>query len=138
MTQLQRSVHPLQQLLEQHDALLTPTVAEPPPPLGFDRPSRFHAMISQLVGRLPIGPQLRKQSNLDQVARETFRFMPFTPLFNITGQPSMSVPLCWNVEGLPIGVMLSARRGADGELLRLGAQLEEAFPWEGRSPPLSA
>jgi Asp-tRNA(Asn)/Glu-tRNA(Gln) amidotransferase A subunit family amidase len=56
-------------------------------------------------------------------------FMPYTQLYNATGQPSMSVPLSWSTDGLPIGVMFSGRYGEDDVLLRLAAQLEMAQPW---------
>jgi amidase len=65
-----------------------------------------------------------------------FAFMPFTMLLNGPGLPSMSVPLFWNGDGLPIGVMLSARFGDDATLFRLAGQLERARPWQKRRPPL--
>jgi amidase len=64
--------------------------------------------------------------------------VPFTPAFNATGQPAISLPLHWNAQGLPIGVQLVARYGREDVLLRVAAQLEEAVPWAGRRPPVSA
>jgi amidase len=61
-------------------------------------------------------------------------FTPFTAVYNTTGQPSISVPLYWSSDGLPVGVMFSARFGEDGMLFRLAAQLERAQPWAGRRP----
>ena len=61
-------------------------------------------------------------------------FSPYTALYNITGQPSMSVPLHWTPDGLPIGVMFSGRFGEDAVLFRLAAQLERARPWIDRKP----
>ena len=67
-------------------------------------------------------------------AEKTFAYIPFTPLFNATGQPAMSVPLHWNAAGLPIGMQFAARLGDDATLFRLGGQLERAQPWFDRRP----
>jgi amidase len=99
------------------DLLLTPTIAEPPPPLGEFVPSldnRLHA----LERSIPI--------------------VAFTAPFNVTGQPAISLPLHWNGEGLPIGVQLVAAYGREDLLFRVAAQLEAAHPWANRWPPVSA
>ena len=102
---------------EGHDLLLTPTIAEPPPLLGsFDSPP-------------------------DNPLHGLFRaaeVVPFTPPFNVTGQPAISLPLHWNADGLPIGVQLVAPFGREDVLLRVAAQLEEAQPWADRRPPVHA
>lgn len=103
--------------VEGFDLLLTPTIAEPPPPLGtFDSPP-------------------------DNPLHGLFRaaeLVPFTPPFNVTGQPAISLPLHWTDEGLPIGVQLVAAFGREDVLFRVAAQLEEAQPWSGRRPPVHA
>lgn len=104
-------------IFEKYDVMLTPTLAEPPPPLGsFDAP--------------PDDPTFP--------LRRSGLFCPFTPLFNGTGQPAMSVPLFWNAAGLPIGAQFAARFGDEATLFRLAAQLEAARPWNERRPPVSA
>jgi amidase len=58
-------------------------------------------------------------------------------MFNISGQPAISLPLAWSDEGLPVGVQLVARFGDDAALLRVAAQLEQQFPWADRVPPVA-
>lgn len=65
-------------------------------------------------------------------------YMPFTGIFNMTGQPSISLPLHWSKDGLPVGMMFTGRFGDDAGLLRLAAQLEEAQPWKDRRAPTYA
>jgi amidase len=66
------------------------------------------------------------------------QFVPYTPVFNVTGQPAMSVPLFWNDGGLPIGVHFAARFGDEATLFRLAGQLEAARPWSSRHPKVSS
>jgi amidase len=98
------------------DLLLTPTLAEPPVPLGTFDPAPGN----------PLAGFMRAAS-----------FTPFTPPVNVTGQPAISLPLARTAEGLPIGVQLVAAYGREDLLLRVAAQLEEATPWANRRPPIS-
>ena len=61
----------------------------------------------------------------------------FTPPYNVTGQPSLSLPLGMSRDGLPIGMMFTARYSDEATLFRLAAQLEQARPWSDRHPPTS-
>ncbi|HLB26668.1 MAG TPA: amidase [Dehalococcoidia bacterium] len=100
-----------------HDVWLTPTVGEPPVPLGtFDAPPED-----------PMKGFLRAAE-----------FVPFTPVCNVSGQPAISLPLHWNADGLPVGTHFVGRFGDEATLFRLAAQLEQARPWAGRRPPVSA
>jgi Asp-tRNA(Asn)/Glu-tRNA(Gln) amidotransferase A subunit family amidase len=94
---------------------LTPTIAQPPIAVG------------QLDG---------SSDDVDATLRRAAEFVPFTALFNATGQPAMNVPLHWSEEGLPIGVQFAARYGDEATLFRLAAQLEQARPWADRTPPV--
>lgn len=60
----------------------------------------------------------------------------FTPPFNLTGQPSLSLPLHQSESGLPIAMMFTARYADEAALFRLAAQLEKEMPWIGRKPPV--
>jgi amidase len=73
----------------------------------------------------------------DWVRKLFDRYVPFTAMFNSTGQPAISLPLAWSEDGLPIGVQLVARYGDEATLLRLSRQLEEVFPWAARLPPIA-
>ena len=95
------------------DLLLTPTLGEPPPPLGSFDDSGDDPMAALMRGA--------------QTAT-------FTATFNVTGQPAISLPLHWCADGLPIGVQLVAGFGEEDLLLRVAAQLEEARPWADRVP----
>ena len=97
------------------DLLLTPTLAEPPVPLGTFDPAPGN----------PLAGFMRAAS-----------FTPFTPPVNVTGQPAISLPLAQSAEGLPLGVQLVAAFGGEDLLLRVAAQLEEATPWANRRPPI--
>jgi amidase len=120
------------------DVLLSPTLAQPPLPIGALRPRGVEDVIQAVVATFNLGFLLDLPGVIDKTVRQVFSFIPYTPLANFTGQPSMSVPLWWNAEGLPIGTMFTARFGDEATLFRLAAQLEAARPWARRRPPLSA
>ncbi len=63
------------------------------------------------------------------------RFTPFTPLFNFTGQPAITVPAGIGADGVPLSVQLVGRLGAEDRLYSLAGQLESAAPWAQRRPP---
>jgi amidase len=65
------------------------------------------------------------------------RFTPFTPIFNLTGQPAVSVPAGVGADGLPLAVQLVGRVGAEETLYSLAGQMEEAAPWAQRRPSIS-
>jgi amidase len=90
----------------------------------------------RVVSGLGLGGVLKAAGLLNETAKKVYGFIPYTPLFNVTGQPAMSVPLHWNAAGLPIGTQLVSRFGDEATLFRVAGQLERARPWAGRVPPL--
>jgi amidase len=108
----------------------------PPVAHGALSPSAFEQTFQKLVVALNLNFLLRLPGVVDKSVGQVYKFMAFAPLANITGQPSMSVPLDWNDEGLPIGSMLTGRWGDEATLFRLAAQLETAHPWAHRRPPI--
>jgi len=101
-------------LHETYDVYLSPVTSSAPIPLNWlDTDSEDTATYADRIGK----------------------FVPYTGMFNMTGQPSMSVPLYWNDDGLPIGSMLTGRFGDEATLFQLAGQLERAQPWAQRKAP---
>jgi amidase len=111
---LHRESRKMAAFFETHDLWLTPTLAQPP---------------------LPIGHFEIESGDVDRWLERLGTFLPFTYPFNVSGQPAASVPLYWNAEGLPIGCQFAARYGNEALLFRIAAQLEIARPWFDRRPP---
>ena len=101
---------------ENYDLWLTPTLAQPPLPLG-----ELNRSVGSAAGWW----------NYDLV------FNPWNPIANICGSPAASLPLYWNQSGLPVGTMLTAPFAAEARLLSVSAQLEQADPWTGRIPNIT-
>lgn len=99
------------------DVLLTPTLAEPPWPIG------------------PLGPDGGEP--MEVMSRWTAT-SPYCMPFNMSGQPAVSLPLWWTAEGLPVGVQAVAAYGREDVLFRLASQLEQAMPWKDRRPKVHA
>lgn len=120
------------------DILVTPTVATPPPAIGGLPPRPIEHLQLRVLGAIGSGRVIRMVGLIDRTADGAFDFTPWTPLFNLSGQPAASLPLHWNGEGLPIGVHIVAKVGDEATLLRLAAQLERARPWFDRVPEIVA
>jgi len=113
-TTLHAASRTLGRFMQDHDVILSPTMALVPPPIGtLDLSQPYEEFI---------GPAAAASA--------------FTALFNMTGQPAASVPLHWTAEGLPVGVMIAGRFGDEATLFRLASQLEVAQPWFDRVAPL--
>ncbi|HEX3916689.1 MAG TPA: amidase family protein [Caulobacteraceae bacterium] len=101
------------QLWETYDVFLTPTMAAPPPKLGH------------------LSPVLNAPRD---IGRRNGEFFSYPGVANMTGQPSISLPLAWSSDGLPMGMMFTSRYADEATLFRLAAQLEKEAPWKDRRP----
>jgi amidase len=99
--------------LAPYDAVLTPTLAVPPLPVGA----------------------MRDDAHPERDFEAQKAFTPWTSAWNVTGMPAVSLPLHWTPEGLPVGVMLAARPAEDALLVSLASQVEAAAPWHDRRAP---
>ncbi|MBW2041192.1 MAG: amidase [Deltaproteobacteria bacterium] len=133
---LQSSGRLFGQFFEDYDVLMTPTLAGPPVEIGALQPRGLEAFSMKLLGSLHAGGLLKRFGGIDAIVDKILGFIPYTPLFNATGQPAMSIPLHWNDEGLPIGIHFVGRYGDEATLFRLAGQLEQAKPWAGHIPPI--
>jgi amidase len=115
--QIQRVARELVTALAGFDALLTPALAQRP---------------------LPVGSLYEGASDPWEPFGRAAAFTPFTAIWNVTGQPAISLPLLHGEDGLPLGVQLVGRPAGDTELLALAAQLEAARPWSERLAPVAA
>lgn len=100
---------------EDWDVFLCPVMGTPPPKIGYLDPLTV---------------------SVDEIQRRNGEVFPFPAPFNFTGQPSISLPLGQSRDGLPIGMMFSARYADEATLIRLAAQLEQTRPWNDRRPPI--
>jgi len=101
---------------EKYDLLLTPTTAQLPVALGTIHQNQDVALEDWYAG--------------------TAQFNAFTSLFNATGLPAISLPLCQSAAGLPLGVQFAAGFGQEDLLIRVASAFEQALPWSGRRPPV--
>lgn len=123
---------------ERYDYFLTPTLARPPLRVGATTTSKALQTAARLLHRLRGGKLLQLTGLMDELISDSISWAPYTAVANMTGRPAVSVPLHWTASGLPLGVQLLGHLGADGDLLRVAAQLERAEPWIQRFPAPAA
>ena len=100
---------------EQHDVWVTPTISTRPVPHGTMNQNRTGITTAEWT-------------------EQVFGWCCFSPQLNNTGLPAISLPLHWSDDGLPVGVQIVGRFGAESTLIRLASQLEEAMSWHERLP----
>lgn len=111
-----------------YDMMMTPTLAGPPPLVGQFKPDRVEQTMLELLRWMPRRQLLLKF--LQRASARNFAFVPFTPLFNISGNPAMTVPLYQDSHHLPIGIQFAGRMGDEATLLQLARQFEMEQPWK--------
>jgi amidase len=116
-SQLSAAARGIVTLWDDHDGILTPALAQRPLPIG-----EIDACSDDPWGDF----------------RRSGRFTPYTAIFNVTGQPAISIPLFQGDDGLPLGVQVAGRPADEATLLSLAAQLEAARPWADRRPEVAA
>ena len=116
MQDVQSQVRHLSGFYEDYDMWLTTTLGQPPVELGT----------------------LVYDGDPFELRRRMAQFSPYTYLANATGQPAISLPLCWTDDNLPIGLHFTAKMGREDLLLRLAARLEKEIPWYDKRPPTCA
>jgi amidase len=131
---LQKSARQVAQFFESYDMLLTPVLSQPPVEIGALQPAPAEKALISVLGRINGGNLLKMLGIIKPLAAQTFEFMPWTPVFNVTGQPAMSAPLHWTESGLPVGMHFVGKFGDEASLFRLAGQLEQAHPWRDKIP----
>ncbi|GII79000.1 amidase [Sphaerisporangium rufum] len=103
-------------VMNDYDAILSPTVTTPPVPVGW----------------------FEEGGDPEETFQRMKRFAPYPATYNVSGQPAVNLPLHWTADGLPIGVMLAGRYGAEATLISLSAQVEAAVGgfWGTRRPAM--
>lgn len=130
-----RKIHALH---ERFDVILTPSVATAPLTHTALDPGGAERWLMRFLIASGLGRRIFSNKLLDSVIHKSLYQTPFTPIANMTGQPAMSVPLYWDVQGLPHGVHFMAARNQDARLFALAAQLEAARPWRNKLPDVHA
>ncbi len=128
------------EFMQNYDVFLTPTLAKSPVPHGeylVHGIEKFGAQVAPYIG---LGPVLKKllPFMMSGLQEKNFDWVAAPPAFNITGSPSVSLPLQWSEDGLPIGMMFTAGFQDDACLFRLAGQLEREFPWAQKRPALAS
>ena len=114
---MQRHTRDIVRFFDQYDLMLTPTMMVPPPPLGYLNADK---------------------NTISQAAQRMISYTFFCFIANGAGLPSTSLPLHWNDEGLPIGVLVTGQCGSEELLFSLAAQVERATSWGAKAPKISA
>lgn len=121
--------------MQDYDVLLMSTLGMPPAEVGALRPKGIEKLMLSLINNLPLGSIAKQRNILIGNFAPVFDWMCNTPIANATGAPSISLPMHWSQDNLPVGMLFTGRFGDEATLLQLARQLEQAQPWFDRRPP---
>lgn len=124
--------------MQDYDVFLTPTLAAPPIELGGFRLQGLERLLAPIAKRIKLGGLVHYLPILDHLAAQNFQWVVSTPVMNMTGNPSVSLPLHWSNDNLPVGMMFTSRYGDEATLFKLAGQLEQAKPWFNKRPTMFA
>lgn len=135
---LHQAARDLGEFMHPYDAFLTPTLAKPPIPIGTLRPNAAELAAMRVLEFARASNLMTALGAIDRLTDKVFGYSAYCPVFNVSGQPAVSMPLHWTDDGLPVGMHFAARYADEATLFRLAGQLERAQPWIGRKPPVCA
>ncbi|MFN8285325.1 MAG: amidase [Chitinophagales bacterium] len=121
---------------KEYHFLLTPTLGMQPFKIGALQTSKLEDNALRIMNALGISQVVKYTGLIEKIASKIFSWIPYPPLANITGQPSMSVPLYWSDDKLPVGVMFTGKMNDEATMFRLAAQMEQADPWFNKTPSI--
>ena len=122
------------EFMQRYDIMLMPTLAAPPVRIGELGLKRSEELQIGVLTRIRSAVLMRKAAR--DISARMFDWLPYTPVFNLTGQPAMNVPLYWTEQNLPVGAQFAGRWNDEATLFALAGQLERAQPWRNRRPPI--
>lgn len=124
--------------MQDYDVYLTPTLTKPPVPHGEYLVEDIDKLASRIARYVGLGPLTKLLPVImPKLIRKNFDWVATTQVFNITGNPSVSLPLVWSTDGLPVGMMFTSRYLDEACLFRLAGQLEREYPWAHKRPAIN-
>ncbi|MFP1633748.1 amidase [Zhengella sp. ZM62] len=136
LQRLQAASRDLLTRTEPFDAVLMPVIAHPPLACGAMDPAGADAVTEAMLDRLRLTSLLKFRPFLDQMIDKSLWFTHWPAIQNVTGQPSIALPVHMTDDGLPLGIQAAGRIGGEETLFALAAQLEKASGWLGRRAPM--
>lgn len=120
----------------QYDAVLMPIIAHPPLACGAMDPQGADELIENLLDKLHLTPLLKLKPLFGQLMDKSLLFTHWPAIHNVSGQPSIALPVHVTEAGLPLGIQAAGRPGDEETLLSFAAQMEKISGWLGRRAPL--